>query len=270
MGYNISCNVTKINIKMLQSTRKVKIVDYLKKENECSINELCGLFDVSFSTIHRDLNELEREGAIRKIYGGVKLLTEDRLEPQSSVRLKINMKQKKRIGQKALQYVKSGDCIFIDNSSTCYYFAESLSGSEIKGVVVITDSNMVPGLFLSKQDITVISTGGTLLRELDSFYGPVALDAISRFNGDKFFFSAGAISLEGQLSDFPANDSIIKKEQFRRCRSRICLVDSSKFNRVRPNRLFDLSQVDTVITDSSLRQENRKEFERAGIRLVIT
>ena len=104
-----------------------------------------------------------------------------------------------KIGQKALEYVESGDCIFIDNSSTCYYFAESLSASSFKNVVVITDSNMIPGLFLGNKDITVISTGGTLLKELDSFYGPVAIDAISRFNGNKFFFSAGAVSLEGQI-----------------------------------------------------------------------
>jgi len=254
---------------MLQSARKIKIIDYLKKENECSVNELCGLFDVSFSTIHRDLNELEREGTIKKIYGGVRLLTGEGIEPESSVRLKINMKQKKKIGDKAVEYVESGDCIFIDNSSTSYYFAESLAASSISNVVVITDSNMIPRLFLNNRDITVISTGGTLLKELDSFYGPVALDAISRFNGNKFFFSAGAISLEGQLSDFPANDSIMKKEQFKRCSSRICLVDSSKFDRVRPNKLFDLSQVDRIITDSGLRPENRKVFEKAGIKLII-
>ena len=254
---------------MLQSTRKIKIVDHLKKEKECSVNELCGLFDVSFSTIHRDLNDLEREGTIKKIYGGVRLLTEDKVEPESSVRLKINMKQKKKIGEKALEYVSSGDCIFIDNSSTCYYFAKSMSASSIKNVVIITDSNMVPGLFLNNKNITVISTGGTLLKELDSFYGPVAIDAISRFNGNKFFFSVGAISLEGQLSDFPANDSIIKKEQFKRCSSHICLVDSSKFNRVRPNKLFDLSQVDKIVTDNSCRVEDMEEFEKAGIKLVI-
>ena len=254
---------------MLQYIRKTKIIDYLKKENKCSVNELCGLFDVSFSTIHRDLNELEREGTIKKIYGGVRLLVEDKIEPESSVRLNTNMMQKKKIGAKALEYVDSGDCIFIDNSSTSYYFAESLAGSSTRDVIIITDSNMTPRLFIGNRNITVISTGGILLKELDSFYGPVALDAISRYNGNKFFFSVGAISLEGQLSDFPANESVIKKEQFKRCSCHICLVDSSKFNQVRPNKLFDLSQVDRIITDSSLNPESREEFEKAGINLII-
>ena len=115
----------------------------------------------------------------------------------------------------------------------------------------------------------MISTGGILLREFDSFYGPVTIDAISRFNGNKFFFSVGAISLEGQLSDFSANDSIIKKEQFKKCAKHICLIDSSKFNQVRPNKLFDLSEVEKIITDNNCRIENKEEFKKAGIDLII-
>ena len=75
--------------------------------------------------------------------------------------------------------------------------------------------------------------------------------------------------MDGQLSDFPANDSIIKQDQFARCSMHICLVDSSKFNQVRPNKLFNISQVEKIITDNGCSLENREEFEKAGIKLII-
>ena len=230
---------------------------------------MCNYFDVSFSTIHRDLTELEREGIIRKIYGGVKLIVRDDIGEESLVRLRVNVELKKKIGAKAIEFVESGECIFIDSSTTCYYFAENLAKSQFKNIAVLTDSNLIPGLFLKNKEITIISTGGILLREFNCFCGSIALETISKLNGSKFFFSVGAISTRGDLSDYPANDSIIKKEQFKKSRERICLIDSSKFNKIRPSKLFNLSEVDRIITDNYCGKETREKFDRAGISLII-
>ena len=44
--------------------------ELMLKKREVTTAELCDTFGVSIETIRRDLNVLEREGVIRKVYGG--------------------------------------------------------------------------------------------------------------------------------------------------------------------------------------------------------
>ena len=124
----------------MQSTRKEKIISILKEKKEIEIDALCRLFDVSLATTHRDLNELEREGRVKKIHGGVLLNVLDDIETRNMVRLKTNVGQKKEIAKKAMEFIENNDCIFLDNSTTCYYLAEALSTSGFTNILIITNS----------------------------------------------------------------------------------------------------------------------------------
>ncbi len=256
---------------MFQQTRKEEIIKYLQNRKECLVEELCKKFKVSLSTIHRDLNELEREGRIKKIHGGVLLNVIEDIETRNAIRLKTNIELKKKIANKAIEFVKNGDCIFIDNSTTCYYFAKAIAESEIQDLLIITNSYLVPGLFTKNQKIQVVSTGGYLLKEYNCFVGPTAISTIDKFNGDKFFLSTAAISLEGQLSDtFRPESDEVKREMFKRSREHICLVDSTKFGKTGQNRVFLISEMDVIITDSGCEPEIREEYRNIGVELIIS
>ena len=255
---------------MLQSTRKEKIISLLGKKKEYEIDQLCKYFEVSLATIHRDLNELEREGRVKKVHGGVLLNVVEDIETRNIIRLRTNVKLKKKIAVKALEFVENKDCLFLDNSTTCYYFAKELSESKFKNLVIVTNSYLIPGLFIKNENIQVVSTGGMLLKELNCFAGPCAIAAINEFNGSKFFFSTAAISIKGELSDIhqPISDEI-KREMFKRSKDHICLVDSSKFNHIGQSKVFSISEIDKIITDGSCSKEIREEFSKVGKELII-
>jgi len=255
---------------MLQTTRKEKIVSMLQEKKECAIDKLCKHFNVSLATIHRDLNELEREGRVKKVYGGVLLNVMDKVESKNIVRLRTNVSLKRKIAIKALEFVENKDCIFLDNSTTCYYFAEALSTSKFQDIVIVTNSSLIPGLFLENENIQIVSTGGFLEKEYNCFVGQCAIATINEFNSNKFFLSTGVISLKGELSDdYRPNLNEIKKEMFKKSKEHICLVDSTKFNRIGQSKVFSISEIDKIITDGSCGMEVRKEFADIGKELVI-
>ncbi|MDD5658938.1 MAG: DeoR/GlpR family DNA-binding transcription regulator [Actinomycetota bacterium] len=255
---------------MLKINRKEKILEILNNKKDTRINNLCNILNVSIATIHRDLDELEREGRIKKVFGGVILNNTDDFEIINKVRLNTNVDLKKRISAKALELVKNGDCLFIDNSTTCYYFAKALSESEFKNLVIVTNSYLIPGLFIKNENIQVVSTGGLLIKDMNSFAGPCAITAINEFNGNKFFFSVAAISINGDLSDIYDIDLVtVKREMFKRSKEKICLVDSSKFNKVGQSKIFNISQIDKIITDSNCDKDKREEIAMSGVRLIL-
>jgi len=255
---------------MLQATRKEKIISLLKEKKEYVTDELCQYFDVSLATIHRDLNELEREGRVKKVYGGVLLNVVEDIETRNIIRLRTNIELKKKIAIKALEFVENKDCIFLDNSTTCYYFAKALSESKFRDIIIVTNSYLIPGLFIKNENIQVVSTGGLLLKEYNCFVGLCAVATISEFNGNKFFLSTAAISIEGELSDVYRHDSDeIKREMFKKSKEHICLVDSSKFNHIGQTKVFTLSDVDKIITDNGCSKETREKFLGIGKELII-
>jgi len=255
---------------MLQATRKEKIISLLNEKKEYKVDDLCKYFSVSLATTHRDLNELEREGRVKKVHGGVLLNVVEDIETRNIVRLGTNVKLKKKIAIKALEFVENRDCLFLDNSTTCYYFAKVLSESEFRDIVIVTNSYLVPGLFIKNENIQVVSTGGLLLKEYNCFVGPCAVATINEFNGNKFFLSTGAISIKGELSDVYRHDSDeIKRVMFEKSKERICLVDSTKFDHIGQSKVFSISEIDKIITDGNCSREIRKEFARIGKELII-
>jgi DeoR/GlpR family transcriptional regulator of sugar metabolism len=257
---------------LFQEKRKLKIVDLLEEKREYKVDDLCRYFNVSLATIHRDLNELEREGRVKKVHGGVLLNVIEDIETRNIIRLRKNIKLKKKIAKKALEFIKNGDCLFLDNSTTCYYLAEELSGSEFKDICILTNSNLIPRLFVkNNNNIQIISTGGLYLKELDCFVGTHAFHTINEFNGDKFFLSTAKISIKGELSDIyrPESDEI-KKAFFNRAKEHICLVDSTKFNNIGPSKVFSLEDIDLIITDNNCSQEIRDDFSHIGKKLIIS
>jgi len=255
---------------MLQTTRKEKIISLLQENKEYEIDNLCKYFDVSLATVHRDLNELEREGRVEKVHGGVLLNVIDKVESRNIVRLRTNIKLKKKIAVKALEFVENKDCLFLDNSTTCYYFAEVLSNSKFQDIVIVTNSCLIPGLFLRNENIQIVSTGGFLEKEYNCFVGQCAIATINEFNGNKFFLSTGVISLKGELSDdYRSNLNEIKREMFKRSKEHICLVDSTKFNRMGQSKIFLISEMDKIITDNNCDRETREEFSKVGKELII-
>jgi DeoR family transcriptional regulator, fructose operon transcriptional repressor len=256
---------------LFQQKRKEKILELLEEKKELELDKLCKYFNVSLATIHRDLNSLEREGSVKKVHGGVLLNIIEDIETRNTIRLKKNIDLKRRIAKKAIELVKEGDCIFLDNSTTCYYFAEELSKSNFKDIAIITNSCSIPRLFLKNGQFQLVSTGGLYLKEMDCLTGPCAIATINEFNGDKFFLSVAAISIKGELSDVyrPESDEV-KKEMFKRSKDHICLVDSTKFNHIGQSKVFPLTDIDKIITDNKCRLEIRKDFESIGKKLIIS
>ena len=55
---------------MLTEKRHQVILDYLNKHDAVTVTQLTGLLNSSESTIRRDLNVLNEEGKLRKVFGG--------------------------------------------------------------------------------------------------------------------------------------------------------------------------------------------------------
>lgn len=254
--------------KMIPLQRKEKVLELIRKNNICTIKELISKFNVSNTTIHRILNELEKEGLITKIRGGAKLAG-PLLETRFNVRMKTNLTQKREIAKKALSFVKKGDSIFIDASTTCLIFAQELSRQNYQDLTIVTNAPFVVCELSKVPNITVVSTGGELQYQLNSLAGPLTLNFISNLHLDKAFVSVGGISIQKGLMTSQIFIVEVLQKVFEVTKEINVLVDSSKFYKLAMLTIAPLTRVDRIITDSKLPKHIVTEYEKLGIQVVV-
>ena len=101
---------------MLINERRKKIVEIVNAEENISNKELSQRLDVSEMTLWRDLNELESQGMIRRVRGGV---AKEKIsfirEPQFDAKQKIHIQEKFAIARYAAEnFVTDGDIIILE------------------------------------------------------------------------------------------------------------------------------------------------------------
>ena len=117
---------------MLQERRN-KVMELLHDEGIVKVSELMRLFNVSIETVRRDLEYMEEHGMLSRVYGGAVPAQPRATEPSYSTREIKHFKEKKAIGEKAVELVRDEDVIAVDIGTTTLEFAKALVGKRRDG-----------------------------------------------------------------------------------------------------------------------------------------
>ena len=123
--------------RMLSSVRKEKIKKTLLEKKEVSVSELAETFSVSDETIRRDLRVLEEEGFARRSHGGATLSNRVKSTVDNSALAGLFVESKRIIAAQCERFIRDGDCIFLDGSTTASAICERIQQKEI---TVLTNS----------------------------------------------------------------------------------------------------------------------------------
>ncbi|GAI58666.1 unnamed protein product, partial [marine sediment metagenome] len=77
---------------------------------------------------------------VYKVRGGVKLITSSSIDKKFDVRMRTNIELKRNIARKAITFIKEGDSIFLDASTTCLIFAKEIIRKNYSDLTVVTNS----------------------------------------------------------------------------------------------------------------------------------
>lgn len=251
----------------LKSERHRAILDLLSKCKILRISELKERFGVSEVTLRSDLSQLEDQGFVIRVHGGVRLPEpNETVEVPYSARAIKNKQQKINIGKAAAKLVSDGDIIILDSGTTTMQVARHLR--DHKGVTVITNSLNVASALGVNPDLTVHLTGGMLNYPTLSLVGPEAERSILEIKADKLFLAAYAVD-GGRLMERSVLMAQVKRAMIQSARDTILVADSSKFGRTGFTTVTDLRGIDTIITDSHLDDEVREELQGLGPQLIL-
>lgn len=240
---------------MLKIERQNLIDQEIRKAGFVLVPGMSEKLGCSEETIRRDLREMEAAGKLVRTHGGAYLV--EKYDKGYPIELRKSYLQhtKERMAELAVEEIQENDMILLDSSTTCLAIAELILQRQMN-VTLITNSLEICHMFSeSATPVNLIVIGGVFRRRTQSFADPSTVEALRHYYADKAFISCPKLSVRHGLSDNHISEANVRRQILKCAKTKILVVDHTKFEGT-ANHLFDgLEEVDIVITDQRVPED---------------
>lgn len=251
---------------MFAIERQNKIKEILFREKRVDVYDLSQRFAVTEVTIRRDLDKLEKEGYLIKIYGGA-VLKEDYSPGNEPYVEDETFEEKKLIGKIASQMIENDEAIYLSPGMTCLEIAKNIKD---KKLTIVTNDISIGAALKDCAGIKAIITGGDLIPSTYTLVGEFALQTMKNIFINKAFISVKGIHFE---SGFTVNshEEVRVLQEIKKISNEIIIVaDYTKFNHTAFARLGDITMCRKIITNKEIPSEYKAFFFENNIKLYTT
>jgi DeoR/GlpR family transcriptional regulator of sugar metabolism len=246
--------------------RHERIAEMVLRQPFVAAKDLARLFDVSLMTIHRDLDELEAQGLLRKVRGGATPQPSSLFESNVRYRMTMAEAEKQALARFAVAQIEPGQAVMLDESTTCLALARLLPARV--PLTVITNSLTVVQELKGVKEIHLIVLGGDYWPRHEAFCGLACEATAAALRADVLFMSTTAIS--NGIAFQPDQDiAIAKRAMIAAAARRVLLVDHTKFGRVALHRLAPLRDFDLVVVDDGIDEAGLRQLRHAQVPFEI-
>ena len=228
------------------SSRQKQILNMLEERAYITVKQLAEMMYTSESSIRRDLAFLQANGLVKRTHGGVSAI-----EPIKNVasfydRSRKNVKEMRAIAQIAARFLKNGQSILLDSSTTATFLLPYIA--KLKEVTLFTN-NLSTAMSAIELGIHTHCLGGHSVGGGVALSGTETFRALSEISADIVFFSSQSLSKDGIISDSTEEENYVRSLMLSRAETKVFLCDSSKFSKTSTYKLCTLEVVDEIVFD---------------------
>ncbi|MGW4082477.1 DeoR/GlpR family DNA-binding transcription regulator [Streptomyces sp. NPDC004822] len=250
------------------AARQAAMAEQVLADGTATAADLAERFGVSLMTIHRDLDELERQGVVRKFRGGVTAQPSGVFESNVQYRLKTMRAEKAAVAERALKLVEPGMAVMLDDSTTTLEIARGLRLGEITPLTVVTNFLEAVNLLAGRRGIHLIALGGDYDPLHSSFLGVSCVEAIEQLRVDVCFASTSAVR-GGYAYHQEQHIVSVKRAMLDAAARNVLLIDHTKLARAALHRVVPLSRFDLLLVDDGASAEALRDLDEHKVRYEV-
>lgn len=260
---------------MFTIERKSEIINLLEEHGRVDVCNLAEKFNISKETIRRDLRELEKDGILKRTHGGAVSVSVAVDSPTIGEEYPVSVRgihrftEKQYICQKAASYIKDGDTIFVDNSSTTMYLVKYIPTDLHLTFVTNSIKFLLESAQYDCKNHMYICLGGIFKESNLSVYGNATLKNGHEYYPNKAFISCAGISSNRLLTDSSIHEVDTKRMMIDLAQEVFVLADHTKFQTNGPVFLSDFTKINKIITDNKTPPEAYQHLNKENIDIVI-
>lgn len=254
----------------MKNDRIRQIMTILLQEKKVVAKDLAARFGVSLESIRRDLSQLERQGTVRKFYGGAALV-EDLLPDGEAevfqVRLTEHGAEKQAIAKAVSDLIRDGETIYLDSGTTAGALLPYLK--EHCGLTIITRSLRNAAQLGMCEDLTVYCLGGAVKVDTLINTGFMAQECLNYFSHiDTAILSGDGLVPDQGVVDYGMENYSFKHSIVARSDRVVVAIDSSKLGHTAHCITCPTGHITTLVTDSTAPEEILAQLRDAGVEVI--
>jgi DeoR family fructose operon transcriptional repressor len=222
------------------------------------------LVKVSPATLRRDLAELEKNGSVIRVHGGVLDPSYVRTEVPFDERIVRNGRAKKAMAMAAAQLVPSGATVLVDAGTTCLEAGKILLAR--KDVRLVTHSVALVQIGI-QGEAPVVCLGGELRKVSGALTGASALGALDLVHADVALVGASGLDWEHGCSTTELSEAEMKKALMTHAKRKILLADCAKWQSPSTVRFADWEDFDDWVTDKLPERNEAAKLRSLGLKI---
>jgi len=241
----------------------------LTRDGKVKVKELSEKFKVTEDCIRKDLGALEKQGKLKRTYGGAVVLRENLHTMEVSKRRNSDVEAKRRIAEAAVSLINEKDMVFLDISTSNLAVAELLEKDQ-REITVVTNMIDILVILAHNPKIRLVFAGGKINKSRDGFWGGMTMDFISHLKPDIAFVGAVGVDVrENSVSTYDIEDGINKAAIIRASKKAYLVAEAKKLNKDGNYNYTTLDTLSGLITDSMPTEDIRQAASDYGVQIII-
>lgn len=246
--------------------RRERVAALVVERGSVTIESLVDELAVSRMTVHRDLDDLEEQGILRKVRGGATAERSTVFESDIGFRLRTAVREKQAIARAAVELVTPGQAIMLDESTTMLPLVDALG--QVGPLTVISNFVEVQRRLATDRSVHFIGLGGDYVAHADAFHGLLCELAIRALHADIAFLSTSAID-RTHLYHQEAVVVATKRAMLEAARRKVLLVDSGKLDGGALFRVDTIARFDHLVVDAGATPAQLNALRETGVEVIV-
>jgi DeoR/GlpR family transcriptional regulator of sugar metabolism len=233
---------------MLAEERREAIAGLLRSRGTVRAADLAARFGVSLDTVRRDLDELEREGRLRRVHGGALALGAP--GPHAfTERVGRDVPAKAAIAEAAAGLLRVGEVVVLSGGSSVLELARRVPAG-LEGTFVVTSPDIALAL-VERPGVSVDLVGGRLDPGSRTVSGSDAVDALRAVRPDAAVISSCAVHPEAGLTVRRRDEAAVVRAALANAGRVIALATADKLGTVGSYPVAVLGDLTVLVTDAA-------------------
>jgi DeoR family transcriptional regulator of aga operon len=257
-------------VELSAAERRSQIAQMVLENKKVFLSDLVKQYQISETSIRKDLTLLEEGGRLKRVHGGAVALPGSSRTDSFNEKMQLHIAAKQSIGKVAAQMICAGDVLLLDSGTTTLQVVMQIPAGlrADRTITVVTNSFPISQVVLEWPSPDLIMLGGVCLPEYQATVGPQTLGQLRELTADRVFLGVDGLTLEGGATT--ANILMAEVDRLMAERSRqVVLTDSSKLGRAGFVPIKPINAYHRLITDTNASPEFIDQIRLQGVEVIL-
>ena len=251
--------------------RRSQIAQMVLENGKVFVANLVSQFEVTETSIRRDLTLLEQGGRLKRVHGGAIPIPGSSRTDSFAEKKELHIKAKERIGKVAAELIKPKDIVLLDSGTTTLqvvrHVPSALRNSNM--ITLVTNSQPIAQEVLAWPSPNLTILGGLYLPDYQAMVGPQTLAQLQELTADKVFLGTDGLTLGSGATTANVLMAEVDRMMVEHSRQVILVTDSSKIGRVGFIPIKAVNSIHILITDTNAPPDIVQSIRDMGVEVLL-